>query len=329
VHRHDRAAGSRSIGGRLVSRRSRDTPRVGLVLGAGGTVGAAYHAGVLFSVEHHTGFDPRDATQIVGTSAGSLVGGLLRAGVSTEDLVRLARRDPTLPVPAHLGGLHQASAADTPSVLDVVLGMRPPTLGAIANTMRHRSPWPWLLSWSRSARFDLQPLLAELDHLCGDRWPSADLRICAASSVDGGRRVLDGSSDVSLSQAIAASCAVPGLFRPQRVHGESLVDGGVWSATNVDALDLTSNDHPVDEVWIVAPMAGSTFRRPATTLVHRRIRQMLQRELELLPSGMPVRIFTPGRESSDAMGIDLMSEDRAAETVLAGFLEAGPPARSA
>ena len=83
------------------------------------------------------------------------------------------------------------------------------------------------------------------------------------------------------------------------------------------------------EVWIVAPMAGSTFRRPSTTLVHRRIRQTLHRELETLPSGMPVRIFSPTRESSEVMGLDLMSEDRTAETILAGFLEAGDPRRSA
>ncbi|MFN8021311.1 MAG: patatin-like phospholipase family protein [Acidimicrobiales bacterium] len=301
----------------------RSTPRIGLVLGAGGTVGAAYHAGVLFSIEHHTGFDPRDAAQIVGTSAGSLVGALLRAGVSAEDLVRLARRDPALPVPSHLRGLQQASVADAPTPLGMLFSMRPPTLGAVANTLRHRSPWPWLLSWSRHARFDLQPLLAELDTLCGGTWPERDLRICAASAADGGRRVLDGSSGVRLSQAVAASCAVPGMFRPQHVRDEHLVDGGVWSVTNVDALDVASREHPIDEVWIVAPMAGSTFRRPPTALVHRRIRQTLHRELESLPSGMPVRVFTPGRESSDVMGIDLMSEDRTAETILAGFLEAG------
>lgn len=329
-------------------RTRRDTPRVGLVLGAGGTVGAAYHAGVLFSIEHHTGFDPRDAAQVVGTSAGSLVGALLRSGVSAEDLVRLARRDPGLPVPSHLRGLQQASVADAPSVFDMLLAIRPPTLGAVADSMRHRSMWPWLLSWSRSARYDLQPVLEGLDGLhdpdpsgtrdavdgydgCGPAtpWPPGDLRICAASAADGGRRVLDASSGISLSRAVAASCAVPGLFRPQRVRGERLVDGGVWSVTNVDALDVHSSDHPVDEVWIVAPMAGSTFRRPSTTLVHRRIRQTLHRELETLPSGMPVRIFSPTRESSEVMGLDLMSEDRTAETILAGFLEAGDPRRSA
>lgn len=311
------------------SRTARTAPQarrnVGLVLGAGGTVGAAYHAGVLFSIEHHTGFDPRTAAQIVGTSAGSLVGALLRVGVGTEELVRLARRDPALPLPGHLRGLQHASVADTPSVLDLLLAMRPPTLAAVANTLRHRTPWPWVLSWSRSARFDLQPLFAELDRLADGRWPDADLSVCAVSADSGARRVLDEGAGIPLSQAVAASCAVPGLFRPQVVRGERLVDGGVHSVTNVDALRFGSTDAPIDEVWVVAPMAGTTFRRHPTTLLHRRIQQALQRELAAVPIGMPVRVFTPGPESSEVMGIDLMSQDRASSTILAGFLEAGDP----
>jgi NTE family protein len=60
--------------------------RVGLVLGGGGVVGQAYHAGVLAVLEHDFGFDARRANMIVGTSAGSITGTLLRLGVSAEDL---------------------------------------------------------------------------------------------------------------------------------------------------------------------------------------------------------------------------------------------------
>ncbi len=303
----------------------RDRRNVGLVLGAGGTVGAAYHAGVLFSIEHHTGFDPRRASQIVGTSAGSLVGALLRVGVSTEDLVALARRDAALSLPTHLHALRAASVAETPSAVDVLLGVRPPTLGAVAATLRHRSPWPWLLSWSRSASLDLQPMFAELDRLCDGSWPADDLKVCAVSARDGGRRILDAASCVGLSHAVAASCAVPGLFRPQRLHGEHMVDGGVRSVTNVDALDFSSTAHPIDEVWVVAPMAGATFSGLPTALVRRRIESALRQELAAVPIGMPVRLFTPGQESSEVMGVDLMSDDRAASVILAGFLEAGSP----
>jgi len=46
-------------------------PRIGLVLGAGGIVGHAFHAGVLGALAEVTGWDPRAAEVVVGTSAGS------------------------------------------------------------------------------------------------------------------------------------------------------------------------------------------------------------------------------------------------------------------
>src|SRR5512144_2315966 len=68
--------------------------RVGLVLGAGGVVGQAYHAGVLAALEHDYGWDPRTAEVIVGTSAGSITGALLRGGVPASELAAWTVRAP-------------------------------------------------------------------------------------------------------------------------------------------------------------------------------------------------------------------------------------------
>jgi predicted acylesterase/phospholipase RssA len=62
------------------------TPAIGLVLGAGGVVGQAYQAGVLSALQRETGWDPRQAAIIVGTSAGSVTGAALRVGVPATDL---------------------------------------------------------------------------------------------------------------------------------------------------------------------------------------------------------------------------------------------------
>ncbi|HAS11884.1 MAG TPA: hypothetical protein DCS55_15415, partial [Acidimicrobiaceae bacterium] len=62
------------------------TLRTALVLGAGGTVGMAYHAGVLRALEEVGGIRPDDADLVIGTSAGSMVGAMLRSGLTTEDL---------------------------------------------------------------------------------------------------------------------------------------------------------------------------------------------------------------------------------------------------
>ncbi|MGH9185833.1 MAG: patatin-like phospholipase family protein, partial [Acidimicrobiales bacterium] len=58
---------------------------VGLVLGAGGVVGGAFHAGTLKALAETTGWDPRTAELVIGTSAGSLTAAALRAGMSADD----------------------------------------------------------------------------------------------------------------------------------------------------------------------------------------------------------------------------------------------------
>src|SRR4051795_11640778 len=56
--------------------------RVGLVLGAGGVVGASWLIGALEALHDETGWDPTEAEAIVGRSAGAVVGALTAAGMS-------------------------------------------------------------------------------------------------------------------------------------------------------------------------------------------------------------------------------------------------------
>ena len=58
--------------------------RVGLVLGAGGVVGASWLIGALEALEAETGWKGAEAERIVGTSAGSVIGALTAAGVAPE-----------------------------------------------------------------------------------------------------------------------------------------------------------------------------------------------------------------------------------------------------
>jgi NTE family protein len=71
--------------------------RIGLVLGAGGVVGQAFHAGVLAALEHDYDWDPRTAEVIVGTSAGALTGALLRSGVPASELAAWTVKSPLAP----------------------------------------------------------------------------------------------------------------------------------------------------------------------------------------------------------------------------------------
>src|SRR5262245_62394253 len=69
-------------------------PGIGLVLGAGGEVGYAFHAGVLAALADATGWDAGAAEVIVGTSAGSIAGSVLRAGCSPADLAARVTGEP-------------------------------------------------------------------------------------------------------------------------------------------------------------------------------------------------------------------------------------------
>ena len=68
--------------------------RVGLVLGAGGAVGHGFHAGTLAALAEVAGWDARSADIVVGTSAGSVVGAMLRAGADPSDLFARAVGEP-------------------------------------------------------------------------------------------------------------------------------------------------------------------------------------------------------------------------------------------
>jgi NTE family protein len=71
----------------------------------------------------------------------------------------------------------------------------------------------------------------------------------AVSLRTGRRHVLQGAEH-PLADLVAASSAVPGLFPPHRVAGRLYVDGGMWSATSVDAAA------EAERVVVVAPLAG-------------------------------------------------------------------------
>jgi NTE family protein len=76
--------------------------RIGLVLGAGGIVGQAYHAGVLHALETELGWDARTASVIAGSSAGAVTGTSLRMGIAGSDLAAIAAGTPLSPEGARL-----------------------------------------------------------------------------------------------------------------------------------------------------------------------------------------------------------------------------------
>jgi predicted acylesterase/phospholipase RssA len=90
------------------------------------------------------------------------------------------------------------------------------------------------------------------------------------------RHILDGGT-YPLADLVAASSAVPGLLPPHRIDGRLYVDGGMWSATSVDAAA------EADHVIVVAPLAGSVLGpvgQTAGLLLERELRRWRERHPE-------------------------------------------------
>ena len=303
--------------------------RVGLVLGAGGVVGQAYHSGVLAVLQHDFGLDARRVDMIVGTSAGSITGTLLRLGVSAEDLAAWT-------VKAPLSGdeevLRQISGTPVPELAPfrplhlLRRPLRPPGRHLVQRAVTR----PWLfrplaagLTLVAPGRHDIVEQLGALRELEKPGWPEPPLWICAVRRRDGRRVVFGrpGAPEVPIHLAVAASCAVPGYFAPVDIGGQAYVDGGVHSPTNAAVL----RNRGLDVVVIVSPMSGPAGSRPDVYAAsRRRSARLLRREVRALEAtGVRTVVFAPGAAEQRAMGNDMMSRRRLNEVVQRSFLGAG------
>ena len=299
--------------------------RIGLVLGAGGIVGQAYHAGVLAALEDVLGWDPRTAEVIVGSSAGSLTGAALRLGVPAHDLAASALGEPVSPEGAFL----DAFAADGPEIppfdpRKALRGWRLPSARLIARTARR--PWAFrptaaAMTLMPAGFVDIAASADTLGPLLGGRWPDG-LWICAARRDDGARTVFGrpGAPGVPLGRAVAASCAIPGYFSPVGIDGVEYVDGGVHSPTNADVL----RQEGLDLVVVVSPMSAAHGRSRAGDAgvrwaAHRRLEREVAR---LRATGTEVVRFEPSGRTVAAMGVNAMADDRSAAVARAARADA-------
>lgn len=262
----------------------------------------AYHSGVLHALEEVGGFRADDADLIVGTSAGSMVGAMVRSGLTTVDLFRAS-----LGEHAELGQTGQRSpwAAAWDGPFDAMRRV----IGSMYVLQRSalRLPGPRLPASLRRAFpggfFTIDDAEDTLAQVLPAEWPARPLWLVTVD-VRTGRRVVLGSRDpvrTDLRTAVKASCAIPAFFQPQRVKGRTLVDGGVHSTSNLDLA--TGVD--ADVVVGVVPMAFDTAPRPslAQQLTRLHAHRRLERELvQTRASGASVLLLRPTPDDLDAFG---------------------------
>jgi NTE family protein len=308
---------------------ARSVTRVGLVLGGGGVVGQAYHSGVLAVLQHDFGFDARAVDMIVGTSAGSITGTLLRLGVSAEDLAAWTVKAPLSGDDDVLRQMAEAPIPELAPFNPLHLLRRPLRLPgrhmvqrALTRPLQFR-PMAAGMALMAPGRHDILEQLSALRELERPEWPVPDLWICAVRRRDGRRVVFGrpGAPPASIHLAIGASCAVPGYFAPVQIGGHSYVDGGVHSPTNAAVL----RGQELDVVIVIAPMSGPAGWRPGLfPSVRRYSDRLLRREVRALEAeGVRTVVFTPGPGEQQVMGNDMMSRDRLDQVIQQSFLTAG------
>lgn len=249
-----------------------------LVLGAGGTVGAAWMGGVLAGIAAETGIDFAACEHIVGTSAGSIVAADLLAGVEPRaqgpaGAGAPAEQDEEAALIAVGAGVH----TDANGNGDGRLRDRARQLGGTVASAAGSSLAPLALSLGRApgalvraaALARIEPPDATLDDLGariaghGLRW-DGKLRVVCVDRARGRRVVFGapGAPAATVAEAVQASASIPGIYRPVRIGEDEYVDGAVWSPTNMDAAPALRETH----VLCLAPMAaqlGTRERHPA------------------------------------------------------------------
>ncbi|GAA1640404.1 patatin-like phospholipase family protein [Actinoplanes couchii] len=274
-----------------------------LVLGGGGVTGIAWHLGLLCGLQR-AGVPLGNAGTIIGTSAGSVVGTLVAAGVDLEKAVALQET----PADAATPSSPQATSVAAPpspraagpagdrwlTAMAVLADPSVPTMEA-----RTRVGAMALAAAGDEAAYleRMRPLIPVAD------WPAADLRITVVDTADGRDRVLDAGSGATLLQAVAASCAVPGLMPPVTIGGRRYMDGGVRLGA---AADLAEG---ADRLVVIAPLA---------MLDRKRIRD----EMAASGAGRSL-LIEPDAAALEAFGPDLMDARRRPAAVRAGLRQAG------
>jgi NTE family protein len=220
-------------------------PRIGLVLGGGGARGGA-HVGVLKVLEELR--IPVD--YVVGTSMGSIVGGLYASGMSADEIAQEMRTmnwdDLFQDYPSRADRSFRRKEDDYNYAFKAKPGF---------NNFKLNIP----LAYIRGQKFDLVlnrltlPVVEVKDF---NKLPIPYRAV--ATDIETGKAVV--LSTGSLSMSIRASMAVPAAFDPVLINGQLLVDGGIADNVPVDVARAMGAD-----VVIVVDVGSGLFTRKEIT----------------------------------------------------------------
>jgi NTE family protein len=302
--------------------------RVGLVLGAGGVVGASWLIGALEALQDETGWDPAAAEFIVGTSAGSVVGALAASGMppaymsayvagrEVDEIADAARR-----AGAQRSGIDDGSRPDGSGykLARALPPIGPGSWRLALNTLRHpqrHSAAALVCGWLPRGFVRTDPISELIEAFVPGSWPDHENYWAVAADYATGKRVAfgrRGAPSAVVSQAVAASCAIPAFYHPVSINGRRYIDGGICSPSNLDLL----RDEHLDLVICLNPMSslaqisgGSPGDRAAALMRAAAGRRLGREARKLRDSGTKVLMLQPGADDVKVMGFNMMSGKR-------------------
>ncbi|HLA76031.1 MAG TPA: patatin-like phospholipase family protein [Vicinamibacteria bacterium] len=258
--------------GSEVRRRLRNKKKVALVCAGGGVTGAIYEIGCLRALSDLLDRSVCDLDIYVGVSGGAFVTSLLAAGISPEEMYEQVAERGRRPFGGSASDLYRLGLGDllkrsarAPRVLvDAVTT-------ALSGEGRNLSDFALsLLELLPAGLLDnsgIREYIAGVYKARGVPDSFTALRrdlYLVAVDLDNGEAVAfgaPGSPQVSISRAVQASTALPGLYRPVRIGTRDYVDGGVKKTAHIHL----AIDHGADLVICinpVVPLENNTVRGP-------------------------------------------------------------------
>jgi NTE family protein len=279
---------------------ARSRPRYALALAGGGVIGGMYEVGAMTALEERLSGTTAGFDIYVGCSAGSVVAALLASGVRAGEIYQILDEDRDDPLNFRRGVLFAGDAFRLActrfgrfvwAVSKHVLRGGRCLPDVLARAERDLPPGFFTLaSLERFIRFGLA------SRGCANSF--ADLPrtlLVPAIDLNTAERVVFGAGElasVAISDAVAASSAIPGFFDPYAIKGRDYVDGGVGFSGHADL----AAEAGADVVFVVNPLVptrvadgGSVRARGVYTIMEQAGRIYSQNLLQLGMASLAVR----------------------------------------
>ncbi|MDF3287704.1 patatin-like phospholipase family protein [Streptomyces silvisoli] len=258
-----------------------------LVLGGGGVTGVAWELGLLAGLAD-AGLGLGGADVVIGTSAGSVVGAQLTSDTPLETLYQRQLAPPDGEIATVIGKRTVLTMAGSALVSPDVRTARR-RIGRMA------------LGADTGPEAERRKVIES--RLNSHEWPrERRLLVTAVDAHTGEFTAFHSGSGAPLVDAVAASCAVPGVWPCVTIDGRRWMDGGVRSSANADLA------HGFRRVVVLAPMALHSPLMPGPRQQADRLRR----------DGAHVAVITPDAFARQAIGRNVLDPARRADAARAG-----------